>query len=134
MQGIDARQLIAEGYFEVPEDMWADISAGDKIRYTLETRPGKTFGGLVKFVLVDNGQRKFRLHPDREGISDWVQPPAGMSSLWKRYAAGTSIEFKLITISLLEKKKAIASLEASVKALEEALVELRARLSNSASF
>ncbi len=118
MQGIDSEQMINDGYFLLPEDMWADIAAGDKIRYSMKSHPGATYGGTVGYVMVVDGERKFRMSPERQGGNNFIHSTSAMTAIWKKYAAGSAIEFKLITISLLDKKKSIAKLEARVEALE----------------
>ena len=124
MQNITTQQLINEGYFEVPMDFWADIAAGDKIRYTMTGRPGLTYGGVVGFVLVSDAGRKFRMKSEKLSGPEFMHATSDMETIWKKYPQGSSVELKLIALSLMEKKKAIETLEKRVETLEK---ELRSR-------
>ena len=122
MQQRTPADLLADGYFLVPAELWGRLHAGDVISYTRLNSPGKSYGGKIVGVFSVDDTTKLKIRSERKPV-EWCESLLELEEVWKRYARGSEIEFSMIMFSLAEKNKKLEEAFAEIRYLKEKLGE-----------
>jgi hypothetical protein len=127
MQRRTPAELLGDGYFCIPAELWGRLHVGDVISYVRSSTPEKSYGGKIVGVFTTDGVAKLKLRSERSP-AEWCDSLCSLDEVWKKYSRGSEIEFSMVMLSLVEKNKRLTEMSDRLQELTDHVRDLESRM------
>ena len=135
----EIHEMLIDGYFYVPKELWSFIPRKSHIRYFIAGNSPRNerfrVGGFVKnhFTTSDKKMMTIESHRNIKEDQKYVSFPLAyddVDEIWKKYESHAYVEIHMLNQSLAVKNKRLEKLEAQNKSLNDRLTMLENILRN----